>query len=297
MSLRMHGRFWVCGFVLLGLAAWAVRAGDDAGTAGGAKPKSAQGAPGAAAKPIKALLVTGGCCHDYDNQKKILVDGISARANVEWTIVHEGGTTTDHAISVFKDADWAKGYDVIVHNECFTDMKDPAVYDHIVKAHRDGGVPAVIVHCAVHSYRHFKPNEWHELIGVASFSHEGHRPEEVKNVEPKHPIMKTFPAEWRTPNGELYIISSVGENTRPLARAFGPDTQKDHVVIWTNTSGKARVFGTTLGHHNETMSHEIYLDFLARGLLWACEKLDDEGNPAAGYEAKAAAGAGAGESK
>ena len=35
-------------------------------------------------------MVTGGCCHDYEAQKKILSEGISARANVEWTIVHEG---------------------------------------------------------------------------------------------------------------------------------------------------------------------------------------------------------------
>ena len=41
-----------------------------------------------APKPLRALMVTGGCCHDYANQKKILSEGISARANVEWSIVH-----------------------------------------------------------------------------------------------------------------------------------------------------------------------------------------------------------------
>ncbi len=47
-----------------------------------------------AEKPIKALLITGGCCHDYAKQKDILTQGISARANVEWTIIHEGGKMT-----------------------------------------------------------------------------------------------------------------------------------------------------------------------------------------------------------
>src|SRR5882762_8317249 len=42
------------------------------------------------AEPIHALLITGGCCHDYTAQKKILTDGISARANVAWKIIHEG---------------------------------------------------------------------------------------------------------------------------------------------------------------------------------------------------------------
>jgi len=30
-------------------------------------------------KPIRALLVAGGCCHDYAKQKDILTQGISAR--------------------------------------------------------------------------------------------------------------------------------------------------------------------------------------------------------------------------
>ena len=42
-------------------------------------------------KAIKALLVTGGCCHDYARQKQIITRGISARANVVWTVAHQGG--------------------------------------------------------------------------------------------------------------------------------------------------------------------------------------------------------------
>ena len=33
-------------------------------------------------KPIKALMICGGCCHDYTNQKKILSEGIAARTNI-----------------------------------------------------------------------------------------------------------------------------------------------------------------------------------------------------------------------
>src|SRR5438309_10918978 len=47
--------------------------------------------PGAhAAAPLHALLITGGRCHDYAAQKKILTEGTSARANVTWTIIDEG---------------------------------------------------------------------------------------------------------------------------------------------------------------------------------------------------------------
>src|SRR5688500_15692913 len=50
-------------------------------------PDPAQEAAGGV--PIKALLVIGGCCHDYAKQKDILTKGISARANVEWTVAYD----------------------------------------------------------------------------------------------------------------------------------------------------------------------------------------------------------------
>jgi type 1 glutamine amidotransferase len=53
--------------------------------------------------------------------------------------------------------------------------------------------------------------------------------------------------------------------------------------MWTNTFGKARVFGTSLGHHNETMNTAEWLGVVSRGLLWACGKLDERGQPHPGY--------------
>lgn len=46
-------------------------------------------------KQLKVLMVCGGCCHDYENQKMIIAEGISARANVEFTIVHEEARVKD----------------------------------------------------------------------------------------------------------------------------------------------------------------------------------------------------------
>src|SRR5713101_8501524 len=61
-----------------------------------------------AAEPLHALLITGGCCHDYQAQKKILSEGISARANVTWTILHEGDADgKDHKFSIYEKPDWA----------------------------------------------------------------------------------------------------------------------------------------------------------------------------------------------
>src|SRR5262249_4185159 len=45
-------------------------------------------------KPIRALLVIGGCCHDYAKQKDILAKGLSNRAHVEVTVAYDPDTTT-----------------------------------------------------------------------------------------------------------------------------------------------------------------------------------------------------------
>ncbi len=232
-------------------------------------------------KPLSALLITGGCCHDYDEQKKILPEGISARANVEWTVVQEGGTSTQHRVSVYAKENWTEGYDVIVHNECFSDEKDAAWLERIVKPHREG-VPAMVIHCAMHCYR--APNdEWFKFVGVTSHRHGSHFAHEVKNLQPEHPIMRGFPASWMTPKEELYNIAKVWPTTTPLAVSHSHETKVDETDIWINTYGKGRVFGTTIGHYNHTMEQPVYLDVVARGLLWACGKLGQDGKPLPGY--------------
>ena len=232
-----------------------------------------------AAEPLKGLLITGGCCHDYGNQAQIITEGISQRANIEWDVVHEGGTSRDFRISVYEEDDWASGYDVIVHNECFGAVEDAEFVESIADAHFKG-VPAVFIHCALHSYRSagVGADAWRELIGVTSRSHEGKRSLEVRRME-DHPVMTDFPVSWATPNGELYKIEHVWPNCTPLAVAYGQDTEQDHIVAWTNTFGEARIFGTSLGHHNETMNNDTWLGMVARGVLWACEKLDEDGEP------------------
>ena len=239
-----------------------------------------------AADPIQALMVTGGCCHDYPNQKEIISKGVSERANVEWTVVHEGGSKRDHKVSIYNDPDWADGFDVVVHNECYGAVKDPEFVAKIVAAH-ERGVPSVVLHCSMHSYRSAKnADAWRRVLGVTSKSHEGHRSVDVKNLKPDHPVMKGFPKVWKTPNGELYKIEKVWPGCVPLAQAYGKDTKKDHACIWVNEQDKIRTFGTTIGHHNVTMNDPVWLDVVTRGLLWSVKKLDKSGKPAKGYEAE-----------
>jgi uncharacterized protein len=234
---------------------------------------------------LKGLLITGGCCHDYDLQKRIVTEGLSQRVSIAWDIVHEGDPNDrTYQISVYNRPQWSQGYDVIVHNECFGSVEDIPFVERIVRGHTETGIPAVVLHCSMHTYRAAATDEYRKLLGVTSRRHEkGGRNLAVKPAAKDHPIMKGFPDSWTTPGDELYVIENLWPNCVPLAVAYGEDTKQDHPVIWTNTYGKARVFGTTLGHNNLTMSADVWLDCVARGLLWTVEKLNEDGTPAQGY--------------
>ena len=82
-------------------------------------------------KPLKALLITGGGYHDYAKQQTILTEGVAARANVEWVIDIKDDQKDKLPLQYAKD-DWAKGYDIIVHNECYAAFKDKEAVEKIV---------------------------------------------------------------------------------------------------------------------------------------------------------------------
>jgi type 1 glutamine amidotransferase len=234
-----------------------------------------------ATKPIKALMITGGGFHDYTAQKTTLAEGISARMNIEWTVLQEG-TEREHKHSVYQNPDWAKGYDVIVHNECFGMVVDPEFVARVAAPHQ-AGVPAVVLHATVHSYRNVAGDAWRDVLGMKSMSHEGRRDLVVKPIRPEHPVMRGFPEEWADPQDELYKIEKTWDTVIPLAKAYGQETRQDHVVIWLNQAGRTRVFATTLGHLDATMKTGVYLDLVTRGILWSVGKLGDDGKPLPGY--------------
>ena len=244
----------------------------------GAQVPDAEKAP-----PLRALLIGGGCCHDYPAQIQIITEGISQRAHVAWEVFH-GATGRDREIIVYQTDDWTHGFDVVVHNECSRAVEDVEFVDRIVRGHTLHGVPAVVIHCSVHSYRNAATDEWRKLLGVTSRRHEkGGRQLDVVNRAQDHPIMRGFPGSWKTPNGELYVIEKSWLECQVLGTAYGVETKIDHPVIWTNRYQNTRVFGTTLGHHNETMIADKWLDVVSRGVLWVCDQLQQDGTPASGY--------------
>lgn len=240
------------------------------------------------AKPLKVLLVIGGCCHDYKGQKVVLKEGLEKRINVVVTVAFDEDRGTSHLNPIYKNDDWAKGYDVVIHDECSANVKDPKTIEKIIAPHRKG-LPVVALHCALHCYRSdgwkdkATPTPWQQLLGLQSTGHGRQAPIEITYVDTKHPIT-TGLENWTTINEELYNNFAGGLLPTAHALARGKQTKSEAVVTWTNTyNEKTRVFCTTLGHNTKTVADDRYLELVARGLLWSCNKLDDDGKPLPGY--------------
>ncbi len=243
-------------------------------------PAQAQAAAEASSKQavkprakLKALLVAGGCCHDYTGQHKVLYEGLQARADVQVDVFWTDDKSTNPPLPLYDDPDWAKGYDVIIHDECAAGNRDVKVIEHVLGAHKT--IPAVHLHCAMHSFRN-GTDRWFRHLGLQSSGHGPKLPIQVQYVDPTHPITRRMNG-WTTSNEELYNnVNLLG--AQPLAygtqKVRGKDVQA--VVVWTNTIGGVRSFSTTLGHYTSTVGDRRYLDLVTRGLLWACDKLDED---------------------
>ena len=222
----------------------------------------------ASKSPLRALLITGGCCHNYKLQSEMLTNAVAQLTPVQWTVVNEGGNGTRAQISLYDNPNWAKGYDVVVHNECFADTTDTNYIRRITAAHH-AGVPGVVIHCAMHTYRATGVDDWREFLGVTSKRHDHQSRYAVKKIKPAHPIVQGIPDGWQTPMDELYVIDKLWPNARALATSVSERDGKTYPVAWINQYGAARVFGTTYGHSDEMFRDPVFLGYLSRGVLWA----------------------------
>jgi len=230
-------------------------------------------------EPLKVLLVTGGGAHDYKRQAVILPTVMKARADVDVDVI---GPDWKKARKELEDKTWAEGYDLIVYNICI--VKETKEFVHnIVRVHEEDGVPAVVIHGALHSFHwgfgkdktKYEGEEWLKLLGIVSANHGPKAAIAVKTVKADHPIMKGIPAEWEIAKGELYNSNQVLPSATPLAMGnTGTSKQpEDQVCVWVNTCGKAKVFGLSLGHYNDAMKGDNFGNLLVRGMLWSCGKL------------------------
>jgi type 1 glutamine amidotransferase len=246
-------------------------------------------------KKLRILLVAGGCCHDYATQTQLLKDGIEARLNATVDVAYNEDKTTKATFPIYESDDWAKDFDLVIHDECSADVTDPVYVNRILKAHRDGK-PAVNLHCGMHSYRWDNFREpvkigdsnagWYEMIGIQSTGHGPQSPIDISYTDKTHPITVGL-ADWTTINEELYNNIQIFPTAKALAngrqmqlpkqakgKAKDPNAKAQEVtavVAWTNEFGpnKTRIFSTTIGHNNDTVGDARYLDLVSQGIRWA----------------------------
>lgn len=228
-------------------------------------------------KPIRALLIAGGCCHDYANQQRALCEGIQSRANVQVDVYWTDNSTTAPVLPLYSKLNWADEYDVIIHDECAADVKDPVMINRIVQTHQK--IPAVHLHCAMHSFRGGN-DVWFKHLGLQSSGHGPQEPIDIHFGPNKHPITETL-SDWTTIHEELYnnvkVLDAIPLATGTQRVGKGDKSHVDEAIVaWVNESQGARSFSTTIGHNTDTVKDPRYLDLVTRGLLWACGRLTPE---------------------
>jgi len=233
-------------------------------------PQAAQRDPFAGQPRVNALVISGGCCHDWPTQGQLLMQTINKVLPVDWTIAYQGDRGTLSRFPVYNRADWSKGFDIVVHNECSADITDEAFLKTIAAGHQSG-IPAIVIHCSMHSYRAATVDTWRELLGVTSKRHTAAHQISVK-WNRDNPVTRGLADGWVTPTDELYVIEKFWPASKVVGSAVSPEDQKEYPLAWTSEYHGGRVFGTTLGHGNETWKDPVFQEMLTNGFKWALKK-------------------------
>jgi type 1 glutamine amidotransferase len=241
-------------------------------------PVHAADQPSSGVRPLKALLLASGGYHDYAQLAPLLDTKLSQLVNVKFDV------DMDESLSRLKNKDFARSYDVIVYDVCHVNT-DSAILENAIRATRNGK-PAVFIHCAVPAFRQSPLlHEWENFAGERSKTHTYMGAFGAQKVYVNHPVTMQWPNDWTTSYDELYDTNELIAGSLPLLVTASPKNGSIHTVAWIQTFGKGRVFGTALGHDMRTSATPAYLQLLANGLLWACDKLGEDGNPKPGYAA------------
>ena len=104
------------------------------------------------ARPIRALLVRAAAATTTRSRRGSSPGASPAGPTSSGRSPTTPTRPTRHKNPIYDNPDWSKDFDVVVHDECSSDVKDTDVIETILKPHKDG-LPAVVLHCGMHSYR------------------------------------------------------------------------------------------------------------------------------------------------
>lgn len=228
--------------------------------------------PAADLVPVQILVIAGGSSHEFDRQAEILRIGLAERLSLplQWTFHFENSGRSDVKMRPLEAENWAEGFDIVFHLHWFSRVADSDYVNRILAPHREG-LPAVVLHGALHSFRG-AGELWFDFCGVKSVSHRAEATLPVKVTGGGHPVVEGI-SDWDSPEEELYLVADAVPGLEVLAEVLDVETGARHPVMWGHEFGgaKARVFATSLGNDVGGMREASFLDSLARALLWALD--------------------------
>ena len=171
-----------------------------------------------AAQPLRALILTSpGVYHNYEQQTQDLGHGIAEHANVRFDV-------SLAELERWKTTDFSAGYDVLIYNICMADNQDDALIANLRRQTEQLGVPALVIHCTMHSFR--ETDLWWPMFGLQTKAHEELRPL-LADTQANHiPFSAVSPADWTVASDELYI--NLEFTARAAAEQHGRGRQVAH---------------------------------------------------------------------
>lgn len=242
----------------------------------------------------RVLYVTHepGRWHNYTAQLQAFRE---LAATAEWDLTVASGDV-DALLAYLKQPGYAAGRDVIVYNFCLANSQDTAALDNVIAQTEQAGIPALLVHCAMHSWwatfrkgkeipgnagparasgkllRQWQKDHpdrplpaWGDFTGVASTRHGPQQPITLRATG-EHPATAGLPAGYSTAATELYNNHYVTDGVQPLL--YGRQGDSEAIVMWTVARGAGRIVGLTLGHAQPEWEDPVFLRLLADSVEW-----------------------------
>lgn len=213
--------------------------------------------PGATAKPIKVVVLTGGHGYDEPNFQKLFQSLEGVQATIQ---------TMDQFVAApvaVRDS-----YDAVL----FYHMLMPTPQGPTKEALEHLGSTEqglLVLHHALLAYPQW--SVWTDIMGIANrkFGYHHDQKLHVNVVQDQHPITKGLKS-WDMID-ETYTMADAGEGSEILLNTDHPKSMK--TLGWARQYQKSRVFCLESGHDNQTWVDPNFREVLRRGLLWCARKL------------------------
>jgi len=233
-----------------------------------------------AAKPLHALMVCGGCCHDYEHRSTSSPTA-SARARM-WSSPSSTRERPNQPRLHLRKAELVAGLRRDSPQRCFGFVDDEKFIEGIAPRTPLECPPSCSIAPST-AIAWARPTNGAKVLGISSFSHEKARDFDVKPLKAEHPVMKNFPRRVARPRRralqEREMVAEPDSPRRSL-RHRDQDQSRRHLLntITTRAYSSPR-WATRLDHERPFISTRH-----ARPAL-GVRQVDDKGDAKPGYAA------------